>query len=347
MALNVPPNLPANFNVTLLNNTDLCTFQTCPLSLAHVGYDPNLAGNVLYIAIFALALAAQVLFAIKYRIWGYGIAMFGGLLLEIVGYVARVQMHYHPFAKTPFLMYLVCLTMGPAFLSAAIYLCISRIVVVYSESVSRFRPATYTLIFITCDFLALLLQAAGGGIAASAYTVSMDNTGKWIMVAGVSWQVFSLVLFAVVCADFFLRVRKASPVEMNPAFATFRMTKSFRFFLWSLGVSTVTVFTRSVFRVAELSGGFHGKLAQQQITFMILEGGMISIASISLTVFHPGLIFGPNWESASWTIRSKLSKNADDFTTDSHPISGGEAHQLHGMSYNTTKLSDATVQPNV
>ncbi|KAI1620323.1 putative RTA1 domain protein [Exophiala viscosa] len=343
----VPANLPAGFNVTLLNNTDLCTVQTCPLSLAHVGYAPNLAGNVFYIGVFGLALAAQVLFAIKYRVWGYAIAMFGGLLLEIIGYVARVQMHYKPFEKNPFLMYLVCLTIGPAFLSAAVYLCISRIVVVYSESVSRFRPATYTLIFITCDFLALLLQAAGGGIAASANTNSMDNIGKWIMVVGVSWQVVSLVLFAVLCVDFALRVRKASPVEMNPAFATYRMTKSFKLFLWSLGVSTVTIFTRSVFRVAELSGGFHGKLAHQQITFMILEGGMICIASISLTVFHPGLIFGPNWESASWTIRSKLSKNADDLTTKPKPIPGAEAHQLHGMSYNTAKLNNATVEPSV
>ena len=31
---------------------------------------------------------------------------------------------------------------------------------------------------------------------------------------------------------------------------------------------------------------------------MILEGAMVAIASIALTVAHPGLIFGPYWNLA-------------------------------------------------
>ena len=31
---------------------------------------------------------------------------------------------------------------------------------------------------------------------------------------------------------------------------------------------------------------------------MILEGAMVAIASIALTVAHPGLIFGPYWKLA-------------------------------------------------
>ena len=161
--------------------------------------------------------------------------------------------------------------------------------VVYSESVSRLRPATYTLVFIGFDFISLLLQAAGGGIAASANTQNLDNIGKNIMVAGVSWQVLSLALFAALCIDFALRVRRASQVEMNPAFASFRKSRKFKAFLFGLAAATFTIFVRSVYRCAELSGGFHGKLANQEITFMILEGADICIAVICLTVFHPGV----------------------------------------------------------
>ena len=100
----IPAGVPANFNATLLNNTDLCTLQTCPLVLAHTNYIPSLGGNALYAAIFGLALITQVFFTIKYRTWGYGVAMFGGLMLEIIGYVGRIQMHSNPFAKGPFLM---------------------------------------------------------------------------------------------------------------------------------------------------------------------------------------------------------------------------------------------------
>lgn len=101
----IPPDLPANFNQTLLNNTDLCTLQTCPLSLANFTYVPNLFGNVLYAAIFGLVLISQIGLTIKYRsTWGYGVAMACGLALEVVGYVARIQMHQNPFPSNPFLM---------------------------------------------------------------------------------------------------------------------------------------------------------------------------------------------------------------------------------------------------
>ena len=52
--------------------------------------------------------------------------------------------------------YLISLTIGPTFISAAIYGCLARIVVVYGEQYSRFRSRTYTLAFITCDFISLV-----------------------------------------------------------------------------------------------------------------------------------------------------------------------------------------------
>lgn len=82
------------------------------------------------------------------------------------------MMHSNPFSKNNFLIYLVTLTIAPAFLSAAIYLCLVRIVVVYGEKRSRFRPRTYTVLFCSCDFLALLLQAIGGAIASIVNTAS-------------------------------------------------------------------------------------------------------------------------------------------------------------------------------
>ena len=90
---------------SLLAEPDLCTLQTCPLVLAHVQYVPSLAGNALYLSIFGLALVIQIGLGYYYRTWGYLAAMFDGIVLEILGYVARVQMHYNPFSRSPFLMY--------------------------------------------------------------------------------------------------------------------------------------------------------------------------------------------------------------------------------------------------
>lgn len=207
--------------------------------------------------------------------------------------------------------------------------------VVYSESVSRLRPSTYTLVFIGFDFISLLLQAAGGGIASTANTVHMDNIGKNIMVAGVGWQVFSLLLFSTLCADFARRVKKASALEMNPQFTEFRASRKFKAFLAGLVAATLTIFIRSVFRCAELSGGFHGKLANQEITFMILEGAMICVAVICLTIFHPGLIFGKAWNLAGWNIRGKAArteKNEYDVFVRGQDAPGENGHEVSAVA---------------
>ena len=164
--------------------------------------------------------------------------------------------------------------------------------------------------FIICDFIALLLQAAGGAIASIATTQSVDNIGKDIMVTGVAWQVFSLALFAILCCEYAWRVRNASQVGLNPTFEELRNSRKFKAFLCALGVATLTIFTRSVFRCAELSGGFHGPLANQEVTFMILEGAMISIAVISLTVCHPGVVFKDAWHTADWSTRKNKAQAA-------------------------------------
>lgn len=104
--------------------------------------------------------------------------------------------------------YLILLTIAPCFLTAAIYLSLSRIILIYGEPLARFKPRTYTIIFICCDIFSLVLQAIGGALADIADTHELEQTGIDIMIAGLSFQVVSLTVFAVLCADFAWSVRK-------------------------------------------------------------------------------------------------------------------------------------------
>jgi hypothetical protein len=81
-----------------------CTLSTCSLVNGQVQYQPSLGGNGFYIAVFGLALLFQLFFGVHYRTWGFMVGLFCGLVLEIVGYAGRVQMHYNPFIKGPFVM---------------------------------------------------------------------------------------------------------------------------------------------------------------------------------------------------------------------------------------------------
>lgn len=82
--------MPANYTI--------CTLGTCPLSEAEIGYQPSLGGNVFYLVLFALMLVAQLVLGIRQRTWSFLVGMVGGLLLEIVGYVGRLQLHADPFS---------------------------------------------------------------------------------------------------------------------------------------------------------------------------------------------------------------------------------------------------------
>ncbi|KAL8937765.1 MAG: hypothetical protein Q9216_004261, partial [Gyalolechia sp. 2 TL-2023] len=276
--------LPPNFNLTLLNNTELCTLQTCPLSLATVEYIPSLAGNIAFVALFSVLLLLQIFFGIKWRVWTFFGAMFGGLVLEVVGYVARVQMHDDPFSSDPFLMYIVLLTIAPCFLTAAIYLSLSRIILIYGEPLARFKPRTYTIIFICCDVFSLVLQALGGALADTADTDDLVQTGIDIMIAGLSFQVVSLTFFAILCADFAWSVKKKwGGGDVNRQVLGMRLGSCSVGRFYAFIGATLTIYIRSCFRVAELQEGFDGSLANDEITFMILEAAMIAIASIALT----------------------------------------------------------------
>jgi hypothetical protein len=83
-----------------------------------------------------------------------------------------------------------------------------------------------------------------------------------------------------------------------------------------LAAATLFVLIRSCFRVAELSDGFGGKLANDEVTFMILEGAVIICASLALTAFHPGKAFAGNWVAAGYTLRTRKSveDSIDNYT---------------------------------
>ena len=78
----------------------------------------------------------------------------------------------------------------------------------------------------------------------------------------------------------------------------------------ALSISTLAILIRCSFRVAELSGGFNGSLANNQISFMILDGAMMVITVTLLTTAHPGFTIGAIWQAGNFRLRraKKTSK---------------------------------------
>ena len=80
----------------------------------------------------------------------------------------------------------------------------------------------------------------------------------------------------------------------NPA-----IKRNFRLFVAAVAIAFTTTLVRCVYRMPEMAGltpddrGWGNKLMRKEKEFLLLDGMMIAIACVLLTVFHPGIFFPP------------------------------------------------------
>ncbi|TVY82818.1 Sphingoid long-chain base transporter RSB1 [Lachnellula suecica] len=309
----------------------------CPVDGSPLGYPPNLAASVVFTTLFGISIIGHIVLGWKYKTWAFLIAMLLGLSIETLGYLGRVSMHFNPYNLNSLLIQIVALSIAPTFYNAGLYLCLSKIYMQqliehsinrYGEDISRFRPIWYTRFFISCDIISLTLQTTGGGIVSSSARQTKTNLGNHILLAGLTFQIISLVFFAAACIDLTLRIR-TYPLRKNPRNKALRGDFRFRGFLWAAVVSFSAIFIRCVYRVIELGGGWNpasNHLMREETPFILLESCMITIAVFALLVFHPG--YGhqypfdkPPYESTNGTLTAAGSKDSIPWSTSSNSVS--------------------------
>lgn len=190
--------------------------------------------------------------------------------------------------------------------------------------------------FIPCDVVSLVLQATGGGMAAVAFHGSRSaTTGTNIMIAGLSFQVFTLLCFIAASVDFALRTHRrqhqhqhqldGNATHHDPRLVRMRQTLRFRLFLGALALATFCILWRSAFRVAELSEGWSGPIIGKQGLFIGFEGVLIVVAVYALNIFHPVLCAPELFEVGGglkgvWGFRRKGASN--DASERGHKVEG-------------------------
>ncbi|KAH9895463.1 RTA1-domain-containing protein [Xylariomycetidae sp. FL2044] len=331
-----------------------CTPELCGYENSFYMYRIEIVPNAVFLGMFGFSLLAFLaVYIVTRRGATFTIAMVLGLLCEMLGYGGRILSWKNQWSEPGFLMQICCLTIAPAFLAAGIYLCIRKIVFAFGPENSRIPPEYYTRFFIPCDVVSLILQAVGGALASVAsHNQEPTETGDNIMIAGLAFQVFTLFVFIVLCTDFTLNTLRrkkalgASALDQNPELVALRGSWMFRGFLVALGVSTITIFWRCVFRVAELSGGWTGPLMERQDLFIGFEGVMITIAVYVLNIFHPSLCFKQIMDSKSGLGSSRKDdievREAGPLAKPSTTSSFTDGTMLNGESPYTSAIERAT-----
>lgn len=170
-------------------------------------------------------------------------------------------------------------------------LTLKHLTLTFGPQLNRFPARYYTWAFISADIFSLVLQGSGGGIAATANPgSSLLNVGTDLMLTGIVLQVITLLIFGGLAADFALRLsRDGTPFTIEAA--TLKNQRSFRLFLGGLALAFLAVFTRCVYRIAEMAGGWSNAIMQNESDFIALDGVMVVLATAALTLFHPGYCF--------------------------------------------------------
>jgi hypothetical protein len=288
----------------------------CPVEGTIYGYYPNLGANAFFAAFFGLCLLVQAFQGVKYKTWTWLIALTLGCFGECVGYVGRIIMNDNPFSEAGFNMQITCLIIAPAFVTAGVYLTLKHVVLSFGEEHAWVPAKWYTRVFIACDIISLILQGAGGGTAATADDgSSLLDVGSDLMIAGIIFQVVVLVVFGALLVEYLVRVYRLRDT-LAPSALKLAADTRFRAFMGAIFVAYICILTRCVYRIPEMTGGWRNEIMRNEVEFIVLDGVMIVIAVLALTIFHPGYCFPALASTFGKKGRQDMEKETSGNSTD-------------------------------
>ncbi|KAF7378343.1 RTA1-domain-containing protein [Mycena sanguinolenta] len=257
------------------------------------GYTPREYVGIIFVVLFGTSTILHVGQALRYRMWWLlpTVCLCG--LGEAIGWAGRLWSSFKPDLHKPFMIQIISLVVSPTPLIAANFVLLSWIVIQLGPCYSRLSPRWYTIIFLSSDIIALLVQGGGGGIAASANTLAKTHLGAHVMLGGILFQFASMITYCCFAVDFLLRYATNRPLKIKAGFVRPVLEPGTRDMICTLAFSTLVLFIRSIYRIIELASGWKSSFMLNELYFDVLDGGMVALAIISMNLGHPGRLMGP------------------------------------------------------
>ncbi|KAJ7686269.1 RTA1 like protein-domain-containing protein [Mycena rosella] len=264
-----------------------------PLAQSPYGYTPTEYVCIIFVVLFSSSTLLHLGQATYYRLWWLiPTACLAGVL-EIVGWAGRLWSAISPHLFKSFEMQIVCTIMGPTPLAAANFIILGRVIAYLGPAYSRLSPQLYTILFLCCDIISLVVQGIGGGMAAGAVNQRLSPArGGNIMLGGIAFQMVTITVYVFCAGEFLLRYLQNRPIAARgaPTAATAPLSTRMKLLIGALVFNTTCLFIRAVYRVIELSDGWGGRIIHTQVYFNVLDGAMITLALVTLNIAHPGAL---------------------------------------------------------
>ncbi|CAE7108980.1 unnamed protein product [Rhizoctonia solani] len=275
-------------------------------------YVPTGWVGIIFLVLFGVTTAGHLLQAIIFRTT----YMIPTLVLcglgELLGWVGRYWGHVNPQNEDAFMMQITTTIIAPSFMTAAMFLILPKIINELGVEYSRMSPRLYSIIFISADVTALVIQAAGGAMASIADTFDGAERGGRIMLGGIIIQLVAVVLYTLLGIEFVVRFNLGRPTrpklvnEQRKHAGWINVPRGIVWMLVGLAIATVFIIIRSVYRTIELTDGWNGTIISTEKWFNWFDGAPIVVAMFVFNLFHPGYLLR-NLESDNRLPASKAS----------------------------------------
>ncbi|KZT70110.1 RTA1-domain-containing protein [Daedalea quercina L-15889] len=270
-------------------------------STSAYGYTPTAWVGILMFVLFTLTTILHFLQSIRYRMWFLLWTTVVAGILESIGWAGRLWSSYNVLANVAFSMQIICTIIGPTPLIAANFVILGHIIRRLGQQYSRLSARWYTIIFVVCDIISLVVQALGGAAAAAAANNHKSPTsGSDIMLAGIIFQTAAITLYMLLAMEFFLRYFYDRPIRGRDIVNTgYALDSKMKQMIAALAFSSLCFYVRTWYRCIELGDGWEGTIIHTQRYFVIMDAVMIALAMWTLNIFHPARLlgYGTEWRA--------------------------------------------------
>jgi len=270
-------------------------------------YVPSESIAITFIVLFGLSTVVHLGYATFYRMWWLFPTIVLCGVLEILGWSGRLWSSFSPLLGGPFKIQIVATILGPTPLLAANFVIFGVLIHRLGAQYSRLSPRSYTIFFLSCDVISLVVQGVGGGMAAVESGNGINPAkGGHIMLGGIAFQLFVIVVYVFFAGEFFVRYLWKRPIRATESSEYYEnsseseydsngtggMSHKMQLMVVALCFSTLCLLIRAVYRTIELADGWNGRIISTQVLFNVLDGAMITLAMYTMNIAHPGLLLG-------------------------------------------------------
>ncbi|PYI07313.1 RTA1 like protein [Aspergillus sclerotiicarbonarius CBS 121057] len=244
-------------------------------------YEPSYPAAIVFAVFFGITTLAHGIQLFWTKTWFF-VAFFIGGLFEVIGYISRaISANEAPnYSITPGTIQTVFILIAPSLFAASIYMELGRIIIMTGgEQYAIVRPSWITKIFLIGDVVSFVAQAGGAASLEDSF-----ESGERMIKIGLGVQVSFFGLFMITAAIFHYRLRPNTSRLILPKVLPWE-----KHMLVLYGTSLL-IFVRSIFRLAEYTGGESSPLLQHEYYVYIFDAVLMLFVMGVFNAFYPAQI---------------------------------------------------------